>query len=123
MIWVFALLIGLSFGVTFEQNCYIQVNKGNTEKPQERKCDNATFYLKQYVKDSDWIYFDLAYESWLVDDNYWLGFGFGQNMTNTDLIVCAIMSGEPFCYDCKSFTAGSPTIDTSRDIIHYNTFF
>ena len=69
------------------------------------------------------MYFELTRLSVDVADNQWLGFGFGQNMTNTDIILCAVMDGEPFCYDCKGFSNGTPVLDSQQDVILYRTYF
>ena len=39
------------------------------------------------------------------------------------MILCAIIGGEPLCYDTKGFGNGVPIMDASQDIVLYNTYF
>ncbi len=49
-----------------------------------------------------------------VDDNQWLGVGFGDSMNSTDMLICKVAGGDASCEDYWSSGTTMPTKDTKQ---------
>ena len=70
--------------------------------------------LKQVIKQNE-IEFELVLNGTDVYGNFWVGIGFGESMTETDMIICNYYLGQTTCTDNYSVDNEVPVLDTVMD--------